>query len=47
MISGERCVVISTMLMCNAGDFGQYDRVRLWLSSAPLNTEYDNNGIER
>jgi len=40
-------VVISMMLMCNASDIVEYGRRRSGFPSAPLDMEYDNNGIER
>ena len=40
-------VIISMMVLCSAIVITEYDRRRsAWLSSAPLDMEYENNSIE-
>ena len=45
-LGGERWVMISMMVLCNASAIIEYDRRRSGLPSAPLDMEYDDNSME-
>ena len=45
-LGGERWVIISMMVLCNASAIIEYDRRRSGLPSAPLDMECDNSRID-